>query len=477
MAAFNGPVETVTVNGNLQINDDGTGNYGNLIARSIVTVPGITTDGVTDNYAAITSAANAFTGGGTVVLPAGLIAVSQPIVLPAGVILRGAGGAAGFGAGAGSGTILTGTPGSTLAQIVHLSHGHSGLRDLAVNAYSTTGAFGNALLIDADSVSLGNVSFQGGSGVTAVQSTGSATNCDISVMFARDYSGAEYALESHGTDWTVNGLRTLGQTLCGSAGSIWVGSHFVAASGSTVNVTVTADSEFTGCYFDSVNSAGATALIQQSGGSITLTGCRYFQNYALSGFPILAKTGGVVNLTGGIVISPSQGASGTFSCLCTGASTWDSFTDLVLETNAVPASGGVATLFLATSGGPAVVQNVSFDGVVQQRASTGVNGFALQNGTPTIVSWTTPNNLSLHSVIIVANINVTSAQTGGQVTATYTMPDGTAASSVFFAGGFGVSQHTAIGGLSVKSGTAVTLAQSSAQTAGAATVWADITGS
>lgn len=108
-------------------------------------------------------------------------------------------------------------------------------------------------------------------------------------------------------------------------------------------------------------------------------------------------------------------------------------------------------------------------------ASTPVAGFALQNATPTIITWTAPNDGALHRVVAVVSLHVTSNETGGAVNLSVTLPDGTARLPAVLAGG------TAIGTLAgnytvshVQANTTVTLQQSSALTVGAAVVWADL---
>lgn len=112
------------------------------------------------------------------------------------------------------------------------------------------------------------------------------------------------------------------------------------------------------------------------------------------------------------------------------------------------------------------------------RASTPVAGFALQNGTPTITSWTAPSDGKLHPVAVFGVQHVTSAQTGGGVQVNYTAPDGTAATPSFFPGGgaAGVTIPDNPINIIIEAGSTVSVAQSAAQTLGAATVWAQIWG-
>jgi hypothetical protein len=112
------------------------------------------------------------------------------------------------------------------------------------------------------------------------------------------------------------------------------------------------------------------------------------------------------------------------------------------------------------------------------QASTGIAGFALQDATPTIISWTAPNDGNLHRVEIFASENVTSALTGGAVSGSIVSPaGGGAAQPQVIAANQGAGNHvgTVTGGI-VEPGSTVSVIQSSAVTAGEATVWAEIWG-
>lgn len=116
-------------------------------------------------------------------------------------------------------------------------------------------------------------------------------------------------------------------------------------------------------------------------------------------------------------------------------------------------------------------------------ASTGASGFALQNGTPTILSWTAPNDGQLHRVMVFGQIHVTSAETGGQVSLQYFAPfsGSVAHTSQLFAAALGTDTNGQLLGfvpaITVGAGTTVSILQISALTAGAAVVWAEIWGS
>jgi hypothetical protein len=112
------------------------------------------------------------------------------------------------------------------------------------------------------------------------------------------------------------------------------------------------------------------------------------------------------------------------------------------------------------------------------QATTGINGIALVNGTPNILTWTAPNDGQMHRVQLIAQVNVTSLETGGQVTLQFTDLTSTLQSRQMIAGGqaAGFSPLTSENAFLVKPGTTVFLTQT-ALTGGAATIWAELWGS
>lgn len=114
-------------------------------------------------------------------------------------------------------------------------------------------------------------------------------------------------------------------------------------------------------------------------------------------------------------------------------------------------------------------------------AATSLSGYALVNGTGTIISWTAPSDGALHRFIVFSNKVVTSTETGGQIQVAFTDAASVSVTTTPFGGGqgtgFQVSGNTALGGCFVPAGTTVTVKQSSALTAGASTLWAEIWGS
>jgi hypothetical protein len=149
----------------------------------------------------------------------------------------------------------------------------------------------------------------------------------------------------------------------------------------------------------------------------------------------------------------------------------------------LPLAGGTITGSLTVDGTVTAVGGLAGPqtDLMTQLASTGAAGFALQDATPTIISWTAPSDGNMHRVLLNTIIHVTSAQTGGAVTITHVAPDGTSSTDTPFAGGLGtgITKPAAIGNgmFPVEAGSTVTVAQSSAQTAGAATLWAELWGS
>ena len=113
------------------------------------------------------------------------------------------------------------------------------------------------------------------------------------------------------------------------------------------------------------------------------------------------------------------------------------------------------------------------------QATTGTAGYALINGTGNIITWTTPNDGALHRVIILGNINVSSAETGGQITATAFDASGAELFLTSDPGGHGTGTKTTFTmlGITVKANTTVSVLQNTALTVGAATLWAEIWGS
>lgn len=110
-------------------------------------------------------------------------------------------------------------------------------------------------------------------------------------------------------------------------------------------------------------------------------------------------------------------------------------------------------------------------------ATTGAAGVALVNGTPTILTYTAPNDGNLHVIQVQAQLVVTTLEVGGQVQVT----SGGAAAQTIFAAAKAAGTYNApdasqpqTNDFILQPGQTVTLTQSSALTGGAATVFAEI---
>lgn len=114
---------------------------------------------------------------------------------------------------------------------------------------------------------------------------------------------------------------------------------------------------------------------------------------------------------------------------------------------------------------------------LQLQAATPLAGFPLQNGTPTILSWTAPADGRNHHIHVVVEVSVSSAETGGAITVNCTFPDGTANQPQTHAGS---SAAGSVGASAIdrviQSGSTVTITQA-ALSLGAAIAWAEIWGS
>lgn len=126
---------------------------------------------------------------------------------------------------------------------------------------------------------------------------------------------------------------------------------------------------------------------------------------------------------------------------------------------------------MSTSGGPATAQ---------VKATTPAAGTALVNGTPTILTWTAPNDGNLHPVVVCAALHVTGLETGGAIAVTVSAAAGQPVTNTIFAGGKAVGDYQGADSgvpdtnLILGPGQTVTVVQSSALTAGAALLRAQI---
>jgi hypothetical protein len=115
-------------------------------------------------------------------------------------------------------------------------------------------------------------------------------------------------------------------------------------------------------------------------------------------------------------------------------------------------------------------------------ATTGLSGFALVNGTPTIISWTAPNDGQLHRVEVFASVLVTSTETGGILRVTWMGPGASTAQATQLLGASNAASTASYAPnasmtFTIQPNTTVSVVQGSALTVGSATAYAEIWGS
>jgi hypothetical protein len=122
---------------------------------------------------------------------------------------------------------------------------------------------------------------------------------------------------------------------------------------------------------------------------------------------------------------------------------------------------------------------------LQKVAATASSGFALQNGTPTILQWTAPSDGNKHRAMVFIAIDVTAATTGGEIDMTTVLngDSDTGVTVINGTRGTGLSQGMSVQKdgtgimVIVDPGSTITIFQGTAMTAGAALLWAEIWGS
>lgn len=126
--------------------------------------------------------------------------------------------------------------------------------------------------------------------------------------------------------------------------------------------------------------------------------------------------------------------------------------------------------------GAAATDAAAVGQVLQNVASTGTTGYTLVNGTGNILTWTAPNDGQMHRVVVIGQVKVTTNQTGGAIGLTFTYPDGSSSATGSVNGGGSNAGYHGLANVVflVAPNTTVTLAQTSAQSAGAAIGWFEL---
>lgn len=156
-----------------------------------------------------------------------------------------------------------------------------------------------------------------------------------------------------------------------------------------------------------------------------------------------------------------------------------------LEANAAVPAVQYAQYLPLTTGTPAAGEVPAFTGTgyattpalaLAQQATTGTAGYALVNGTGSIISWAVPGDGLLHRFAVFGELIAASAA-GGQVNVSFTGPDGSGQNrdliDSFTTGFYDLYAH---GLWACQAGTTVTVQQHSAMSGGTAKLWAEIWG-
>lgn len=121
----------------------------------------------------------------------------------------------------------------------------------------------------------------------------------------------------------------------------------------------------------------------------------------------------------------------------------------------------------------------SFSGMLTLQAATTVAGYTLVNGTGNVITWTTPNDGKLHRFMLFYSMDITSNETGGAISVTFTSPGGTSVTYGILPAsqnaGWNFGETPAFSAIA-KANTTVAIAQTTALTAGAAKLQAEIWG-
>jgi hypothetical protein len=105
------------------------------------------------------------------------------------------------------------------------------------------------------------------------------------------------------------------------------------------------------------------------------------------------------------------------------------------------------------------------------RLVASVSNFALQNGIPNILTWTSPNDGLYHPVALFGYLNVATVEVGGQINF---QPIVGANQVALFLGSMAVGQYPLSGNVStalIPPNTGLLVQQINALTSGAASVW------
>ena len=399
---------------------------------NVVNEYGADPTGQSDSTTAIQAALTAGLGK-TVYIPAGTYLISSTLNPPVssgsiqGITIR----------GAGWGTVLQFNQAtvSTLIAISGTTQGKVDICDLRIqNIGSADGGTAISMAYFVDSV-IDNVSIDGVSG---------GFHC-LNGIIANDAHC--FYNEIRACRISVNGAGAIGIAFEGGANSntaidprVLVGS---SGGTSSYGIYVNAHSS-TIIHPDIENAPGFGVYVDSSGHATTIVNPYLEANYVNLGF-----------------------GSGVYCPVVSGG------TNQTAVSAALQDNGAVYPVYPAMweNSGSLVLSNQ-----LQKVAATAEAGYALVNGTGTVISWTAPNDGNLHRVMVPATLHVSSSETGGAINVAFTAPDGTTGTQGIFSAshGAGVFGPDKAGTVIIEPNTTVSVVQGTALSGGAATLWAEI---
>ena len=490
--------------------------------------------GAADSTAAIQAALNAAVPGAAVYLPPGVFATTAPLTVPPGVALVSS-------AANEVATSLDFDSGGVIQPSGSFSQGSAAGNAVILVVGQATGGYSTvseeqkitSIMIDGSKLPAGNtvdgiqfygnprrchlhrvlVATVGGNGISCVEDGSGnlpdALRCErvdvryiglsgFNIYRVSDCTFTDCLAENcTGAGWTITNASNGTYVSCrsehnatgfayvatvngsGSGGAKFIGCSTDYSTGHGFDITSTATPAtpvlLSGCAFrrDGANGGsggGGYAGLHVHGfpSAVQVSGCTVFPGVSDTGTGTNAPQYGML-LAGGTAGSSFVLVSGSYIQGATTAVSTDGTTVLQYDAAVVLGTGATTAPVLR-----------SYPGMSLQ-ATTGAGGYTLANATGTVVSWTAPNDGELHRVFLTGECVITSAETGGAVDLSYTPPSGSAQTVTLLAGGAaaGVSTLNSGAGVTVIVGanTTVAINQTSALTAGAATLYAEIWGS
>lgn len=317
-----------------------------------------------------------------------------------------------------------------------------------------------------------------GSGAT-LSNFGTSGNIAIPAgyTFAVVYIGTTWYVQSAGpSDFAKNSALAIANGGTGQASA-------AAAYNALSPMTATGDIEYESGANTAARLAGNTSATKKfltQTGTGSASAAPGWNTIAAGDIPTLnqSTTGTAAGLSSTLAIGSGGTGEATAAAAFANLAPLTTEGDLLYE-NATPAParlpvGAVNTTLQSNGSLP------SWQPALALQASTGAAGYALVNGTGNIITWTAPNDGNMHRVLLMWTFHIISAETGGELGAALTTPDGGSVSfpAQISAGGasggnFGVGTQ----GYFIEANTTIAVKQNTALTSGVATLWAELWGS